>query len=64
LFALDRLASVYLLVGTLIGIYVAFIAPGAIVLEPMALFRDVITVLLYALLWPFFLFGGLSFRLR
>lgn len=61
---LDRLIGIYLTVGALIGIYVAFVAPGVIVIEPAALLRDVITVLMYALLWPFFLFGGLQFRLQ
>lgn len=61
--AIDAIVSLYFLIGALLGVYVAFIAPGAIPLSLLGLIRDLITVLLYTLLWPFFLFGNLHYRI-
>jgi hypothetical protein len=61
--ALDAVLSLYFLIGALLGVYVAFLSPGAIPLTVLGLVRDLITVLLYTLLWPFFLFGNLRYRI-
>jgi hypothetical protein len=61
---LDTILSLYFLIGALLGVYVAFLAPEAIPLTLLGLVRDLITVLIYTLLWPFLLFGHLQFRIN
>jgi hypothetical protein len=60
---INTIVSVYLLIGFLIGIYRAFLVHGTLVLTLNSLVLDIVTVLLYMLLWPFFLYGGLQFRI-
>jgi hypothetical protein len=60
---INTIVSVYLLIGFLIGLYRVFLVHGAVVLSLNSLVLDIITVLLYMLLWPFFLYGGLQFRI-
>lgn len=60
---LNTIVSFYLFIGFLIGVYRVFLMHGVVVLTLSSLILDVITILLYMLLWPFFLFGGLQFRI-
>jgi hypothetical protein len=60
---INTIVSVYLLIGFLIGLYRVFLVHGPVVLTLNSLVLDIITVLLYMLLWPFFLYGGLQFRI-